>query len=144
MSRAQLNTLVTYHKNHQRPHQLSASFAYYTLLPRVQHTTVFREISFCSFIYLLIYLALWDPEIHQRAHYSSMWLHPATLGTDSESSALNYWCPVGCWQACTMLHKLWWKEDVGVAQTAWQDTKWQTEWLGKSVKWLCTQGTDWA
>jgi hypothetical protein len=138
------NTLVTYHKNHQRTRQPSASFAYYMLLPHISITLLSsgRYHLVYLFTYLFIYLALWDPEIHQGAHYTSMWHHPAALSTDSESSALNYWCPVGCLQACIMLHKLWWKEDVGVAQTTWQNMEWQTEWLGKSVKWLGTQGTN--
>jgi len=41
----------------------------HTTPTHVHHTIVIREIPFCLFIYLLIYLALWNPEICQGAHY---------------------------------------------------------------------------
>ena len=65
-----INTVMTYHTNHQRTRQLSASFAYYTLLPHTSITLLSsgRYHFVCLFTYLLTHLALWDPEIHQWAH----------------------------------------------------------------------------
>jgi len=60
---AHLNTLVTYHKNHQRTRQLSASFAYYTLIPRMSITLLTS--GRYNFVYLFTYLFTWHCEIQK-------------------------------------------------------------------------------
>jgi hypothetical protein len=132
MSSAHLNTWVMYHKNHQRTHQLSTSFAYYMLLPHVSitllssgryatamhvhHTTVTREIPFCLLIYLFTYLpVILRSRNPPMAQCTALWHHSAALSTDSESLILNYWYPVGCLQNCSKLCRLWWKGAVNVA-----------------------------
>jgi len=63
MSGAQ-NTLVTYHKNHERTRQLSASYSYYTLFPHVS-ITLLSSGDIILFIYLLTYLRNWHCEIQK-------------------------------------------------------------------------------
>jgi hypothetical protein len=60
----------------------------------VHHATVIREISFCLFIYLLTYLS--GTVISRNPPRGPLHFTVAVPSTDSESSALNYWCPVGC------------------------------------------------
>jgi hypothetical protein len=124
MSSSRAKGLMTYHKNHQRTCQLCLICLLHTTPTHVHHTTVIREIPFCLFIYLFLYLELWNPEIHQAAHYiltikptrcsnfSNLFWNKTLHGSDSTSvhhqefftvhTAMVYVIQV-CWQLASRI-----------------------------------------